>query len=281
MWPSSSSNKPPSPPSSSPFPFNLPKLPDFPDLPIKLPDDDKKLILSATVLTTSFCTIQLVTQRVLGLVKMHGGRPMLVTTLVGSLLTATNLLLSQQAEKFVQQQTDNYGTLTAKGNSGKFSFGLQGKGAQRKAEMKDNLRRMYLGLGTFLLLEQGAFRTVFPSSILTLGVFANNANMLRRSVVSTSAIATESQRAKIQKLGKRFGCHHCGSRQLFAKEVFIADHMPPTKQANEMAKAWWRRLLKIEVRLVCVTYQTPTHSPCQLGEAAAMASMLQMLSIAR
>ena len=243
MWPSSSS-KPSSP--SSPFPFTIP---DLPKLPITLPEEDKKFIARATILTTSFYVVQLISQRVLGLMKLHGGRQMLITSTVGCAVTATNLYLCQKFENVVMKQTDNYGFEQKKANflPGIFSGN---RNSPKRAQRKETLRRVYLGVGVFLALEQGAFRTAFPSSLLTLGVFANNANMLRRSIVSTSAIATESQRIKIQKLGKRFGCHHCGSRQVFKKEVFIADHMPPTKQAKEMSEAWWRKFLNIEVSRV-------------------------------
>ena len=54
-------------------------------------------------------------------------------------------------------------------------------------------------------------------------------------------------RKLIQSLGKRFGCHQCGSRQLFrgadSGGIFIADHQPPTKMAKAMADAWWRKWL--------------------------------------
>eukprot|EP01035_Chromulina_nebulosa_P018151 gene18151-23805_t len=66
-----------------------------------------------------------------------------------------------------------------------------------------------------------------------------------------SPIATDSQRSLIQQYGKRFGCHQCGSKQLFNNKIFIADHMPPTKICNDMNNKWWRKLfnLKISQRL--------------------------------
>ena len=54
-------------------------------------------------------------------------------------------------------------------------------------------------------------------------------------------------RKLIQSLGKRYGCHQCGSRQVFrgadSGGIFIADHQPPTKMAKAMADAWWRKWL--------------------------------------
>jgi hypothetical protein len=91
------------------------------------------------------------------------------------------------------------------------------------------------------------FRTVFPSSSITLGAYANTRSMMRSSIISNSAIASEAQRKRIQAMGKRFGCHQCGSRQLLSKKVFIADHMPPTKRAEQLSSVWWRKLLRIKV----------------------------------
>lgn len=105
-------------------------------------------------------------------------------------------------------------------------------------------KRVILGLGMYLLLERKGFKTVLPSSILTTGAYANFA---RGAVEASGAVASASQRLKIQTLGKLYGCHHCGTKQLFTANKFIADHMPPTKFVNEMNKKWWRRMLKITV----------------------------------
>ena len=67
------------------------------------------------------------------------------------------------------------------------------------------------------------------------------------AVPSTSAVATAGERNSVNRKGKIFGCHHCGSRQIFSKQRFIADHMPPTKMANEMNENFWRKWLNIKV----------------------------------
>jgi hypothetical protein len=117
--------------------------------------------------------------------------------------------------------------------------------------MKEVVRRSALGLSAYLVLEGGMFRTVFPSSSISLGAYANTRSTLRSSIVSNSAVASEAQRRRIQQLGRRFGCHQCGSRQLFSKGTFIADHMPPTKRAEELSAVWWRKWLKIKVIYPC------------------------------
>ncbi len=118
----------------------------------------------------------------------------------------------------------------------------------KRTVRKELVKSFYVGISVFVLLESSAFRTAFPSSVIAPGVFANCINVYKNSIPATGDVATEAQRAKIQRLGNLFGCHQCGSRQYFTKETFIADHMPPTKFANAMNARWWRRLFHIEVR---------------------------------
>lgn len=93
--------------------------------------------------------------------------------------------------------------------------------------LKDTINFGYVTLFTFMILERGSlFRTVLPSSLLSVGAFAQG--QYGGSIMATSAATTEAQRQTIQTLGHRFGCHHCGKHQLFSRLPFIADHMPPT-----------------------------------------------------
>jgi hypothetical protein len=104
---------------------------------------------------------------------------------------------------------------------------------------------------TFAILERHAFQTVFPSSVITIGAYAKRKyfpQWARGSVVSTSPTATAPQRFLVNKIGRVHGCHHCGDRQLFGWKKFIADHMPPTKMANEMNQVFWRRWLGLHVK---------------------------------
>ena len=54
----------------------------------------------------------------------------------------------------------------------------------------------------------------------------------------------------------RYGCHHCGSKQMFhVQKGFIADHMPPTKNANEANSKWWRKFFNFKVsKYDCMYY---------------------------
>lgn len=104
-----------------------------------------------------------------------------------------------------------------------------------------------MGLSAYTILEGGLFRTTFPSSSIALGAYANTRSTLRSSIISNSPVASDAQRRRIQQMGKRFGCHQCGNRQVFNSKGFIADHMPPTKRADEMSAVWWRRAIGLKV----------------------------------
>ena len=65
--------------------------------------------------------------------------------------------------------------------------------------------------------------TAYPGSFARSYVFLNN----------KGASPSPSMKQKIQNIGKKYGCHHCGS---FVKH-YISDHMPPTvlyKSCQEM-----------------------------------------------
>lgn len=204
----------------------------------------KSKTCSAVLLSSSFYALQLLSQRFFALCRIHAGMPKVLTSTVGLTSVAVNLALCQFVEYTVRDSTNNFG------------FGEQRKSAiswfpnarrVRKDVIKDQLSRLCLGFGVFFLLEQSTFRTALPSSVIMPGVYTNSLNRLRRSIPATSDIVTEVERRKIQLLGRRYGCHQCGNRQLFRREVFIGDHMPPTKFAKEMSDAMWRKFLKMPV----------------------------------
>jgi hypothetical protein len=111
--------------------------------------------------------------------------------------------------------------------------------------------RTLLTVTIFALLERHAFQTAFPSSVITIGAYAKRKyfpQWARGSVISTSPTATPAQRFAVNRLGRSHGCHQCGSRQVVGWKSFIADHMPPTKMANEMNQVFWRRWLGLKVK---------------------------------
>ena len=117
---------------------------------------------------------------------------------------------------------------------------------------RELLHRTYLSLFCFLALGLKSFDAVLPSSVITLGSFAKWPNLpssFRGAVDATSDVATVGQRMKIQQLGRLYGCHHCGGKQIFSSKNFIADHMPPTLQVKIANKAWWRRMFGLKVSI--------------------------------
>jgi hypothetical protein len=103
------------------------------------------------------------------------------------------------------------------------------------------LRICSIGVLAFTLLG-GRFWAIAPSSYTNLGSFA------RASLPATERYANASQRLTIERLGKVFGCHTCGSRRIFQSgSQFVADHMPPKSVAEQLRKRWYNRLLRRNV----------------------------------
>jgi hypothetical protein len=129
------------------------------------------------------------------------------------------------------------------------------KGSDSNARQRHLLNYTALSLGIFALLEQRSFITAAPSSVICLGIFAVPSGPLgfllpkplKGYVPATGPVATEQQRTIIQKLGKKFGCHQCGSRHFFTSLSFIADHQPPTKFALEAGQRGWRKMFNFQV----------------------------------
>lgn len=108
----------------------------------------------------------------------------------------------------------------------------------------------------------GRFWAISPSSYTHLGSFA------RWSIPCTSNYATSNQRKMIEQMGRKWGCHTCGSRMMVGpggKSLassksfrFVGDHMPPKSVAEQMNRNWLRRLRvlpKVQFRFYpqCVT----------------------------
>lgn len=98
------------------------------------------------------------------------------------------------------------------------------------------------GILVYLCLG-GRFWAVAPSSFTTVGSFA------RGSLPATENYATTNQRQRIERLGRLFGCHTCGTRRLWQRQAvrFNADHMPPKSVATKLEATRWYRLLRKNV----------------------------------
>lgn len=129
----------------------------------------------------------------------------------------------------------------------------------------DIVRKSLIGICAYAILERRLFRTTIPSSIIARGVYAPLhfpflKRNLNQQIITCKSIASSSQRHNIQKLGNLYGCHHCGaklskfsrlyhkiSKDVINKAIYIADHMPPTKIANQMNNMWYRKMFNIKV----------------------------------
>ena len=137
-----------------------------------------------------------------------------------------------------------------------------------------------LGGACFLALG-GRFRALSPSSLSSLGAFANTK---KGSLPATLAYATRSERSTIQELGRRFGCHTCGARPwpLWARAQlrYNADHMPPLAEVKVMNQALWRRVLSAPVRATLEPLYLRTFGPPAAGCALDPSSALSLNSLA-
>lgn len=236
--------------------------------------------ISATVLTSTFYALQIISQTALKGMRFHGGLAPLITLPIGFAVTANSMLASQCIETEIRRCTNDYGI------HGRLPRQLPSmrsimNNLKKNLADKEILGKLIIGMGVFMLIEQGLFRTTFPSSVITPGVFSNFHQRSIASVLATSDVATQSQRLKIQQLGKIYGCHHCGSRQLLSQKVFIADHMPPTKMTKMMEARWWRRLLKIKVSFFPASHSSRLWLVVVVGTTAIMATVYQLFHLTR
>lgn len=192
-----------------------------------LPSEDK--MYHYGLLTASFWTSSTLMQRGFGAIGIHGGRSANVLFASGLLSAISCIVLSLSIAEAV--------------------FPVSSKLKPRQARI-NLIQNTLVGLSAFALLEGRLFRTLLPSSVIAPGVFSPLAFKNMRSIPTIDPVATASQRLRIQKFGRRFGCHHCGTRQLFSGASYIADHMPPTKIVLDINKKWWRRLLGMKVRML-------------------------------
>ena len=116
---------------------------------------------------------------------------------------------------------------------------------------KDNaahlIRVSAIGLLTYKGLG-GRFWSISPSNLTNLGSFARTTF----SIPATDKYATQAQRKAIERLGRTFGCHTCGSRRIISRSKngvkFIADHMPPQSAVKQMNERWYRQVFGMKVK---------------------------------
>lgn len=99
---------------------------------------------------------------------------------------------------------------------------LHGRAPGRRTEDES----LFYAAGAVLWMTalRGRLSSVCPSDLFKRGPFGK-----RSLAAAQDEYATASERAYLLRVGRRDGCHHCGTR--LARE-YIGDHIPPNKLAN-------------------------------------------------
>lgn len=128
---------------------------------------------------------------------------------------------------------------------------------ERKEAWMHAARICIIGLLTYKTLFRSNFMSLSPSSYTARGSFARRGIPITSSTSSSFNYATKAQRYALDKLGRRFGCHTCGSRLLFTnkhkllptnkKIIFHGDHIPPVSVAKQINARWYNRKLGRQV----------------------------------
>ena len=98
----------------------------------------------------------------------------------------------------------------------------------RRRGALDRVADAAVSLAFFKFLLRGSFRKIAPADLTKPGPFA-------REWVETSGenYATYGQRMRVNSVGWKRGCHHCGTRGaggfLWISKKWICDHQPPNK----------------------------------------------------
>ena len=179
-------------------------------LPFHLPSNlylnYEKEINNALISTATFYASYNIYQHLMGALNMHSGRTLPLKLCFGLLGFIGSSFSSYHMTNLYQSRTAN--------NI------IWNKNNKNKQFHKDIIRNLYVGIFLFIIIENKSFLTAIPSSTLSIGSFALP---VRGSIPVFGDIASDTQRVLIQKLGRRFGCHQCGSRQIFSKSTnFIA-----------------------------------------------------------
>lgn len=96
-----------------------------------------------------------------------------------------------------------------------------------------------VGIASFYILG-GRAKHLIPSSLFRPGAFA------RGSLPATGTdYASQSQRDKLFRIGRRHGCHHCG-KKLWNSSAMHADHIPPNglNTIKKQAQSFFPQCLK-------------------------------------
>ena len=121
--------------------------------------------------------------------------------------------------------------------------------AKHTKHIQSTNNRCILGLLTYKTIFRSNFISLSPSSYTARGSFAH----IGIPAPPNFNYATKSQRAQIERIGKWWGCHTCGSRMIFSnigKNIpkFHGDHIPPVSVAKQINSRWYRKMLGWKVK---------------------------------
>ena len=129
-----------------------------------------------------------------------------------------------------------------------FIFGLTWIATRDRADL-----RCIFGVLAYKAVFRMRYSSISPSSYTARGSFAR----VGIPAPPNFDYATPSQRARIERLGRAFGCHTCGSRMIVpdgpvgrsaaSAPRFHADHIPPVSVARQLNDRWYRRWLGLRV----------------------------------
>lgn len=167
------------------------------------PESTGDTVQKAAILSATFYGCNIFLQRIAGVMSIHSGRPRIASAFgVGSVALSSYISL-QTTEHFSPSKKPSW-----KFSNKRYEFVLKEK--EKESILVDS-DRVSLSIIAFSLLENKSFLTASPSSVITIGAHANHGNFLgyyKGSVLSTDPTATSGERAKIQKLGKKYVSYH-------------------------------------------------------------------------
>lgn len=195
-------------------------------------------ISSGTVAFAAMLSLSTLMQ--LKLFRLSTGTPAPIPTMIGigsvAAAAAMSHIVSIKAYQIVKQDY-HYDAFTKPF----FDFQID------KGNVAHMLRVCALGLLAYKGLG-GRFWAISPSSVTNLGSFARTVF----SLPATEKYANPAQRKAIERLGRTFGCHTCGSREIISRGKngvkFIADHMPPQSVVKQLNKRWYRNIFGIKTK---------------------------------
>jgi hypothetical protein len=186
--------------------------------------ESRKKITEGLASASIFWISMLSFQRTFGVFKIHAGLPLAISSTYGAAVVSSSTYICNKFAPICNN----------------LIWG-ENKVSKDQLNSKTVIKNCIISLFFYSLLERNFFLTALPSSIISRGAYARKSG----SIIATSETATSFQRAAIQKFGRKYGCHQCGSKiNIFSNSVgpYIADHMPPTLFYKQAMSTWWNKL---------------------------------------